>query len=257
MAKVLFLDEYSEDAFLNNKPLYKYLSLEHTLLTLKKGIWFSKPDAWNDPFEKKYYNGEYISCDGDRISFPFKNRIACTCFTTREKSEAYWKTYANESTCAQLSIERKGFLESIRKCRINGTFYIGKMKYIKGDEFKLPISSMLCDDHFDIKNPEDALKLLLRKRKDFEYEEEIRIIFLLTEKEFDDKEKGRYITIDNDIINSIKISPNCGKETFEVLKYGLENMFHIKKRMYKSSKQVSRIMHSGLYEEDRDNIIAV
>lgn len=257
MAKVLFLDGYSEEAFIDNKPLYKYSSLENTLLTLKRGIWFSKPDAWNDPFEKKYYNGEYITRDGAQICYPFINRIACTCFTTREKSEAYWKTYANESTCAQLSIERKGFLESIRKCRINGTFYIGKMKYIKGDEFKLPISSMLCDDHFDIKNPEDALKLLLRKRRDFEYEEEIRIILLSTEEELDDNEKCRYMKIDNDIINSIKISPNCGNETFEVLKYGLENMFHIKKRMYKNGKQTSRIMHSRLYEGVLDKLITI
>ena len=139
--------------------------------------------------------------------------------------------------------------------------FIGKVEYQKTNDIKKDIScnSFLNQTKHSIKslrNDDLKARLILLKRRAFEYENEIRIIIV---KDKNTKEKGIYLPYEcenTDLIDTISFDPNIGDYTFKLLKDILISKYKFSQR--KTEKGVrSRVFRSQLYRKPKRLIIKV
>ncbi len=95
-------------------------------------------------------------------------------------------------------------------------------------------------------------RLLLLKRKDFEYENEIRVIVV---KQKETQERGIRLPIKDiyQLINQITIDPSAGNYTTEALKYYLTGELGFTP-IGRSMGQFHRVVRSNLYMENQSNV---
>lgn len=164
------------------KNLYKYMDMERAFDFLRSGtLYFVEPTIWKDPYEKRFYNADYSNLGYARP------KVFCACFTYRADSEAAWRMYCGDSGIAsrsmRLRLSKKGILDRLDKfARDNNcTVYAGNVDY-SFDRYVIDTlhrrESPQYDAFFAGFDLEKFLNLLLIKRKDFEYENEIRIFIV-------------------------------------------------------------------------------
>ena len=228
MAHIHYLHDINESFFKLENPeekpkfLYKTMPLEYFLKTPKKGLWFAKPDTWEDPFEKRFYSADHFTSNGSEIKNPFNNQFLCCCMTSIALSEAHWNIYSRDQIGIQLKINREKFLSFLINLSPNFHFYIGNVKYQTQQIIEGPLSKNdFLGEKFDYRKNEDLAKLLLIKRNAFEYEDEIRFIMMdKKRRSFEsngtalNSKKNKFI----DTIDAIKIAPKCPKEIASLLK---------------------------------------
>ena len=234
--------------FINNpKPLeyaYKYMTIEAFILSLHNGTWqFVEPTKWNDEYEGRFYHANY-----DEINKPADcpPKLFATCITGEIASEASWKVYSHGqglgSKCVQIKINmqklRKKLSNQILKKTdkgeeiVVGKIYEGLVYYDLSDVEINTIhitSGAYYQTFFDAFDREKFLKLLLIKRKAYEYEKETRL-FIVPNAFFPIKirtHKGKGETIQvkmdwKDIIEEIRIDKKCSDGEKTSIKYALD-----------------------------------
>lgn len=238
MANIYFVN-MTEDDFLKKgrssvvPSLYKYMPLEYGLKTLDDGqLWFANPILWTDPFESRFVRALYPN----NQPFPWKNRVFCTCFTTKASSEAHWLIHARKEIGIKLSLDREKFVMLLRTLPNDWNIYIGKVEYMKTSNieslsineipFKEPMPSIN-----DINNL--CARLLMLKRTAFRYENEIRVVIVQGET-LQNNIEGIYIPLHceysspmimTDIVKSISFSPLMGEKTRLVVRKYLKTKF--------------------------------
>lgn len=254
MGTLHFLTNINENFFKRENPqeqkprfLYKTMPLENFLKTIKKGLWFAKPSEWTDPFEKRFYSARCFVNGENKIINPLKDRFLCCCMTSIGQSEAHWNIYSREQIGIQLKINREKFISFLEKLPQNYNFFIGKAEYQKQTEIEDPLfKNTFLGKSFNYQDNNDLVKLLLLKRKAFEYEKEVRFI-IMNNKRKEYKQKGFAIKGAKikfiETIDSIKISPQCPKETASFLKGYLKQIL---------SNNI-KINHNHLYDETERN----
>lgn len=227
-SEITFVNMKEQD-FINMKSIRKYMGLENALSCIRNNyLWFANPLIWKDPFESWFINNKY-NINGKNEEYPLKNKIYITCFTKLATCEAHWKTYSHNDIGISLEIDTEKllkYLSSIKKYQ----FYIGKVMYKCTKDIqqkymsKIPINGGLTQTNFN--NTDLCVELLLLKRIAFSFEEEIRI-FAIDKKKIDlngINVKSRNYSIKN-IIKTITMDPNMGKETRKILGNAFENEF--------------------------------
>lgn len=174
-------------------------------------MYISKPEKWNDPYERYFLNAKYI-INGGKGYLPIKGRVFSLCFTERYNSEAFWKTYAPKEDGIRLIINTRNLMNKLEKIR-NTDIYIGKVEYLntnslsnvyKKDEQRLYVDPRRLK--IEIEKAiigKEQLKLLLFKRKAFLFEEEIRIFFI-------PRTKSSYFSLNinmDDIVKKFYLDP--------------------------------------------------
>lgn len=230
-----------ESEFLLTKLIHKFLPIENALNILNnKYFWFANPMQWKDPFEKRFIEGMY-----EEKSFPWKDRVFCTCFTGTSTSEAFWNTYLNGEIGVQLKIKRGALLQVIKEYAAkhpNYTVFIGKIEYKYTNDITKNLSSIPFEPELSNKNINSQYfraRLLLLKRKAYEFEDEYRIIVV---KDKNTKEEGIKVsyTVENDsLIEGITLDPHLKPNMVSFLKNAI-------KQQYGSQIEVC---HSYLYKE--------
>lgn len=186
----------------NNRFIYKYLSLSSLYQTFENGLRFVFPAEWTDHGERRFVQADYEAVNKDFVAPHF----FATCFTTNKQSEASWKGYVNFDaihksiehnksidtdlfTVVQVKINRTALRSQLAKyCKAQGcTIYEGKVCYVPSFAFlnchlpDKPGSISLHKDLFerDSFGLDDYLSACLMKRKEvFEHEKEIRYILI-------------------------------------------------------------------------------
>lgn len=235
-----YMDDEVKDIFTNKEnkqSIYRYIPLSNIH---ENKLWFSNPNKWKDPFERLFIESTY-KMDGKIIPYKYKNHIYCMCITTTKHNEAAWKVYNSE---VQFRISKENFLSILEKYTEKYDIYIGKVEYRNTSEIKkLSPFTLLNLKQIDFRGTKGWIKLLLQKRKDFSYENEIRI--LLVEKNINDKKEIDGINLEYDyefteLFPKAIISPclddNKKKETIEILT----------KKFFYSEEQ---IWYNTLYKE--------
>ena len=223
--------------FLGHDFIFKYMPLERALQLLEtKKLWFSNPSFWNDPFERRFIDGEYEN--GKR--FTWQGRVYCMCTTSNSTSEASWKAYSGNDLAVQLMFDRKVY-ESILDCAcihsgISNVF-LGRMDYQVTKDIIKSLSQIEFYDKkkLNLNSKEFKARLLLLKRKAFEYEDEFRAIIVKK-----DKSDAAGITVDipniAKLIKKITIGPTVGEEEFKMIKEHLmTKYFFTNKKIEKSN----------------------
>lgn len=162
----------------------KYMSLENALNLLEeKAFYLANPTVWPDPFESLFIKAKY-ELNGEKKRFndllPDNKYLYCTCFTQCFQSDAQWKMYNDNEIAVMIDFDAKKLFKELSKCR--EILFVGKVKYIEGGWTKVRDLDEKTRD--TIKNAKDAnhltalLGLMLRKRINYEYEKEIRLMCL-------------------------------------------------------------------------------
>lgn len=220
------------------KSFHKYLSLERALQLLEsKKMWFSNPLKWKDPFERRFIDGIYPS----HKDFVWKERVFCMCITRKATSEASWKAYSDSDIAVKLEFCAEEYIDIIKKLPGMDSVFFGKVDYQQANKIRKPLKKICFSDKSkpSINSKLFKAKLLLLKRKAFEYECEFRAIVVK-------KKKSSVSGIDVDIpnlhklIKSITIGPTVGDNEYEMIKEYLKTKYNF---------SANQIMRSDLYRE--------
>lgn len=206
----------------------KYMSLENALNLLEKEkLYLANPSVWQDPFESLFIKAEY-ELNGENKRFydllPDNKYLYCTCFTQCFQSDAQWKMYNDHEIAVMIDFDAKKLFKELSNFR--NDLYIGKAKYIEGGWNKVRELDEKTRDA--IKNPNDGnhlaalLGLMLRKRINYKYEEEIRLMCLRKPALAKDGSHKSGITVKipniKKCITTIRIDPRLGPRTTKAIK---------------------------------------
>jgi hypothetical protein len=168
----------SRKKFLADHPrLYRFTTIECVLDQLKTNeLTFINPNRWSDPFEKFFLEREYL-IGTRKVHLPIRNKAFCLCLSGTLSSEAYWRVYAPRENGMRLTINTEKILnqlDSLEHCNV----HIGEVDYQITKEFhQIKLDKPALISEIDQNNVgSQQLKLLLKKRKSFLYENEVRII---------------------------------------------------------------------------------
>ena len=212
----------NDNEFLHNGIfINKFMPLERALNILNSNkIWFANPETWTDSYEKKFICAKY---ENGR-SFAWRNRVFCTCFTNNAASEASWNAYSKDEICIQLTFYRTELIkvfEQYINANPHNQMYFDKVEYMQSKNINKALSSIPFNPQIShgksIQSMEFKARLLLLKRRAFEYEQEYRAIIV---KPKATKERGINVDIHDihDLISSITIGPKVREDTFNMLK---------------------------------------
>jgi len=223
----------------DSAKLWRYVDLaRYADLLLKKQLFFSRADKFEDPFEGRFKKA------GDNKSLKKPEKIKevkrqnekrteitiSSWHQNNDESYAMWKIYAKGS----YGIALQTTFEKL-KYSFNATdkpVYIGKVNYYDENNDSLHVDS-------------NSFIPFLRKRAIYKYENEVRCCYALPAREkFEwqqqDIYNGVFIDIDlNEMIERIYISPYSPNWIRDIVE-GLNNKFQFEKE----------IVHSKVFESD-------
>ena len=220
ISRTKFLEDY--------RRLYRFVTLERFLEQLEsKKLTCVNPAHWNDPFERFFLDREYL-IENKKVKLPVKDRIFCMCMSGTLSSEAYWKVYAPKDNGLRLTITTNELIDSLDQIP-NCDVFIGKANYQTTKEFyKISFDKeALIDEIEEHRIGEQQIKLLLKKRKAFLYEDEVRILVSPRRK----LKETKFFKIDVDlqlVTSEYLIDPRMEKHQVRLLKESLLNKFNLK-----------------------------
>ena len=252
MAEVTFVnikkkDFFDENATKSTPPLFKHMPLVYAFDLLQNHhLWFASPESWKDPFEQRFYAAQYEDLTGARsIPFPWKDKVLCTCFTTKSASEAHWKRGSTNSI--MLHFDRGVLLKLLENLPNDFHVYIGKVEYMQTRDIQ---RANLSEIPFKERRPSKlnlnnyCARLLLLKRNAFSYEEEIRVMIVKEKQSLNAKKQsqGEYLLKwleENKLIKKVTLSPLQSKDENQKLKEFISTKFGLevlKSRLYNAPK---------------------
>jgi hypothetical protein len=174
---VNFIGSSKQEFLSEHFELFRYTSIDRFLELLSDdSLIFLNPSTWSDPYERYYIEKKYYVSKVPE-TLPIKESAFCLCLSGTKSSEALWKVYAPKEDGVRLTFKVSKLVSALDKV-IDCDFYIGKVDYQTTSEFsRLKINhGDLLQDIRNNRIGEQQLKLILKKRIAFDYENEIRII---------------------------------------------------------------------------------
>lgn len=186
-----------------NTPIYRIFSLDRLLEALKdKQFCLVKPEAWDDPYENFVLNSKGITKNNIEVGLePIKECYYGQCWSLKEECDGLWRNYTSNScvTCNSEAFKNRhgkhpisGKVKTTVGKLMNAfynennrfhslCYYIGKVKYVGDDDIKEVVKNAMkvatCQDNYW------QMMTLLIKRKPFEYENEVRLLYYKTDQD--------------------------------------------------------------------------
>lgn len=217
----------------DEEVLWRYQDLPRYLdLLIRKQLFFTRIDQFEDPFEGKYNQLVKKQVSEEELRrFAEKHshtRVAVTVNTWHRNSDenyAMWNIYAKDYGVAVQTTYKK-LKDSFHKT--DKPVYVGKVIYYNEEKDQMP--------------KEDPLAPFIRKRRMYQYENEIRCCYILSQEaesgfmwEEQDTYNGVFLDVDLDIlIERIYISPYA-QQWFRDLIARTNEVFKIDKEIRHSS----------------------
>uniref|UniRef100_UPI003F4C5909 DUF2971 domain-containing protein n=1 Tax=Brachyspira catarrhinii TaxID=2528966 RepID=UPI003F4C5909 len=166
---IILYDLKKDDRFNINKTLFNYTKINKDTIKniLNEEIWLSNTKLFNDPVDPSIKRKNKNNIYNDLL-----DKIKVGCLTSKNNNTLMWSHYADKhrGICIEYNIS-KIFIDknsSIRKVNYNKNMaYEEKMDYIK----------RFSDIRIDDKNITTLLELFCIKSKEWEYEDEYRILY--------------------------------------------------------------------------------
>ena len=258
---------------------YKYMSLDSALECLKNNnICFNQPSNWDDKYESRFYNANYIDNKGTDVTMP--KSYAC-CFTSKQDNEAAWSIYShNQQSDKSIVVEFKLNARELHRQLLtnlkDSVIYIGLVKYWDKKiidnihKQKIPINDLFIrakeSDNpyyyhfFDGFSKDHFFSLMLLKRDAFEHEQEIRIFVVPNSQE--STQKYTLVNINwIDLIEQVRIDSKCPPEKKEELQKALSKLYFEKKaaidagckKHQRNNKDIKVFLEKNLVFSDKYN----
>lgn len=213
--------------------IWRYMSLEKFISLLsKKALYFCNSTCFEDLHEGAYtklnievskYVDEIAPIDGytrkmREQNLIYRENVHINCWHLSEyESVGMWKNYLDSNMGVAIKSTYNRLVNAVMESP--QMVFIGKVKYIDYDKELIPYDEGLWAP-------------FLRKRKVFEYEKEIRAMYLLSHNKIDDtkKTRGGLVNVDLDLlVEDVVLAPDVPywfREVVEsvISKYGYEFM---------------------------------
>jgi len=162
--------------------IYRVFTLERAFDTiLNKKLALVRPRFWDDPFENLLYQIPLKDADGNPVSIDgLRNRLYGQCWTRASVSDALWRIYSPYKSGVRVRATARKLLKAIWK----DSDQFASLKYFIGEVTYHSQSTLLT--HFQNPNvvsrildstARSPVKSLLLKRKAFQHEKEVRLVF--------------------------------------------------------------------------------
>lgn len=240
----LFNADQVYDIELLETKIYRYFRLNDLIESLStKKLRLKKPHLWDDPFENLFLKSKVVNAKGQPADLSTtREQIFAQCWTFKEESDLMWSSYIHDSKGAKVTVSLKDILKVISRYQFA---FIAKINYWTEQEILDYFSKPLSLDVSNKENP--FIKTLCIKRKEFEEEQEVRIIFpdMFRNRDLksrihvanfninDYKSDYTYFEFDPDqLFSEIVLHPKMKVEKAEQYKYKLSQLYAGK--IYKS-----------------------
>lgn len=196
--------------------IYRIISYERfiEIFDIRKNT-LVKPKLWEDTFENLVLKSKLKFLDGTEITLDAHERLYGQCWTTSKASDAMWRIYSPDKKGIRIRTTTDRLLDSLLMANVDKAMNescIGKVEY--KSESKI---TALAKKSFT-KNGQltfgSLFRSLLVKRKAFEHEKEIRLIYLDWGKSLPIEDIYSYEIDPHELITQVMIDPRVSYEEF-------------------------------------------
>lgn len=213
-------------------PIYRVFSFWRFCDFLQAGqLTLICPEKWDDPFENFLFSVPARLSNGRKLDMTDVRRsVYGQCWTLNEESDAMWRIYEPgkgegvkvKTTARSLFDAVHDGLVSIEK---HPCVYLGKMQYRTTAEIRQIMANPGERNAFYEGLSEGWSRALLVKRMEFEYEQEIRLIYWPGKRVREEDKDSFCISVDpNELIEEVVLDPRLNKSHFEMRKKFLKHL---------------------------------
>jgi hypothetical protein len=210
-----------------NTAVYRIFRFEDVLELLNNNeVTLVKANLWDDPYENfilkcnATYNGTEVGIDN------IQKQIFGQCWSLLDESDAMWRIYSPNHN----GVKIKSNLEKIFNIIFDdndisslGTSYIGKVEYKSKSDIKKHFSNP--DNTKLLEKVDLVIESHLYKRKEFEHEKEVRLIYFTDSfSDYLDKKIKKFKVEPNDLIEEICFDPRISERYLELYKKTFQNL---------------------------------
>lgn len=211
-----------------NQSIYRIVTIERLIEMFDRKInTLVKPYLWDDPFENCICSSPFRTKSGKIYKFPLRDRGYGQCWSLKSESAAMWKIYAVPKDGVKIKTTiRKLYISLLYAQGIDyphSSCFIGKVDYYTQEELEQLVKNtekVKKIMHGDGKISKGQAQTLLLKRNDFDYEAEVRLLYL------DPRNRGgsdifQYACDPYTLIKGISFHPRMDPARFESYKSAL------------------------------------
>ena len=207
-----------------------------------------RPTRWHDPFENFILRSQARTLKGEIRDFPFHNDLYGQCWTLQTRSDAMWRIYSPCGNAVRVRTTVGRLIDSLSA--VDGNFesdrcYIGRVEYLANNVELNKFARTV------FKNGVNASAIacsLLVKRKAFDHEKEVRLIYIKDDKIEHKKGVYRYSLDPHDVFDQVLIDPRMSDEDYCQLKREIVSRVKFDEE---------KIRHSALYRPPKNFIINI
>jgi hypothetical protein len=224
--------KFKKDCFLNfnsencNTPVFRVYPITRLLeLFQSKQNTLVKPQMWDDPFENVLFQQKAKLYTGQSVSFTeMHNSFYGQCWTLNQvESDALWRIYSPNKDSVRVKTTLGKLFDGFYNVEVSGAYinyFIGKINYMTAKEMKVSFENpATLTQIFKDMTGKEAVKTLLLKRKEFDHEKEVRLIYSASSQKYDlSKSIYQYPVEPNELIDELLFDPRFDTNLFSCVK---------------------------------------
>jgi hypothetical protein len=169
-------------------PIYRTYSLEYALALFKtRTNGLVHPSRWDDPFENFFLKNGAVDNDGDCVELGDVHKYFYgQRWTIEGESDALWRIYSPTKGGICVSTTIKRLFESFYSPKdpyASQKYFVGRVKYVTREELDKFVDGISFLEMSMGGQAKSIAETFLIKRKAFEHEKEIRLLFYDYEKQ--------------------------------------------------------------------------
>jgi hypothetical protein len=191
-------------------PIYRIFSFERAIELFRTGYnVMVNPSTWDDPYENFLLKNGAVDNKGNIIDMQ-KAHKKCygQCWTLVNESDAMWRIYSKDKRGVRLSSTIKKLFTSFYHHYFFGPLacWIGQVEYLDRDDILKLYHSTDLTELAIRKDLPTIVKTFLVKRRAFEHEREVRLLFLESGKRIGPDKPGFRLK-PNEILDDVLLDP--------------------------------------------------
>lgn len=216
------------------KRLYRILDFSHVVQIFeKKELYFSRPAAWDDPYETLFKHSE-------------DHAIFAQCWSQKSISDAMWRIYSKNGMGVRISTTEEKLRGAMDEAVMDNdfNFQLRKVMYIPKKDVDLR-AAQIADNTRKIFVMSDVVDMLYIKRRAFSHEGEWRATLFCPSEKRDNEKKGVTIKIDPySLIDNILLDPMAPVELVQAFQFYFEKKLKFKGKVGRSTLYKTPVRYS-------------
>lgn len=185
-----------------------------------------KPRVWDDPFENAFLKCTAVMDSGEEASLEkLREKWYGQCWTTEKDTDAMWRIYSPNKDGVRVKTTVKKIFSHLWNSCPNGyaakSCFIGKVEYKSREEIEKAMAGSYVQNL--IFNEKVTARTLLIKRREFDHEKEVRILFHDMPNSGTDAVHQYKVEL-NDTLEEVTVDPRADPEEVDKLAIILKDL---------------------------------